>query len=340
MTDTTEITKTEAPKQEIVIQRQESLMMAGGEQFDQLQRTARVLSESALVPQQYQGKLADCMIALDIAHRLGINYLQYMQNSYVVHGRPGIEAKLVIALINNSGQFTNRLNWEFFGTPGSKDYGCTCYTYDKATGERLESKCTMDMVHKEGWWTKYSKKTGQKEPTKWQTMTDQIFRYRTATFFGRTYCPEIIMGFQTTDELHDIVDAEFEETPQAKQLSTADQIKQRILKPAIHDDDVPAKNAPEAIDLDPPTLEPEEFAQVEASTDGSLPFESDEPEPDEVPKHGGEANFQGYTRKECPFDGRSAEGKQWLKEWDEMQGKAASIAGTESDMIDDAMGGR
>jgi hypothetical protein len=54
----------------------------------------------------------------------------------------------------------------------------------------------MEMSRKEGWYAK----TG----SKWQTMPELMLRYRSATFFGRLYAPEILMGMQTSEEVQDI----------------------------------------------------------------------------------------------------------------------------------------
>jgi hypothetical protein len=38
-------------------------------------------------------------------------------------------------------------------------------------------------------------------------MDEVMLRYRTASFFGKLYAPELLMGLQTTEEMHDIIDA-------------------------------------------------------------------------------------------------------------------------------------
>ncbi len=55
------------------------------------------------------------------------------------------------------------------------------------------------MAEAEGW----SKKSG----SKWKTMPELMLSYRAATFFGRMYCPDLLMGMQTQDELQDIKEA-------------------------------------------------------------------------------------------------------------------------------------
>jgi hypothetical protein len=59
-------------------------------------------------------------------------------------------------------------------------------------------KVDMAMAKAEGW----IDKTG----SKWKTMPQLMLRYRAATFFGRVYCPEILMGMHTEEEVEDFTD--------------------------------------------------------------------------------------------------------------------------------------
>jgi hypothetical protein len=43
-----------------------------------------------------------------------------------------------------------------------------------------------------------------KAGSKWKTMPEQMFKYRCAAFFARTYCPEVLNGLQTVEELRDV----------------------------------------------------------------------------------------------------------------------------------------
>lgn len=77
----------------------------------------------------------------------------------------------------------------------------------------------MEMAVKEGWYGKNG--------SKWQTMLKQMLRHRAASFFGRVYAPELLMGLRSSEEEQDrIIDV----TPQ-EQAVKADysQLKREIL---------------------------------------------------------------------------------------------------------------
>lgn len=167
--------------------------------FELIQRVAKAFTHSDLVPKQYQGNLSNCIIALDMAQRIGANPLMVMQNLYVVHGTPGWSSKFLIATINVNGGFS-KLRYEWKGKPGEDDYGCRAWAIEKETGERLDGIwVTWAMVKSEGWHSKNG--------SKWKTMPDQMFIYRAAAFWQRAYAPEISMGLITAEEVADTYDA-------------------------------------------------------------------------------------------------------------------------------------
>jgi hypothetical protein len=159
--------------------------------FEMAQRQAKALSASDLVPQQYKGNVANTLVALEIANRIGASPLMVMQNLNIIHGRPSWGSSFIIAAINGSGKFTA------LRFVGDLSKGIKAVCHEKATGELLEGPTvTMDMAKAEGWLDKAG--------SKWKTMPELMMRYRAAAFFGRLYAPEITMGMHSTEEVVDI----------------------------------------------------------------------------------------------------------------------------------------
>lgn len=168
--------------------------------FELMQRAAKAFAASTLVPQQFQGNVPNCLIALEMSTRIGASPLLVAQNLYIVHGRPGWSAKFLIATFNQCGKFS-ALRYEWQGTKGEKQWGCRAWATEKATGERIQSAwITWELVDAEGW----NKKSG----SKWLTMPEQMFMYRAAAWLVNTHAPEISMGLNTADEMTDVYDAE------------------------------------------------------------------------------------------------------------------------------------
>jgi hypothetical protein len=160
------------------------------------QRVSKALAASTLVPQEYRNNIPNCIIALEIANRLGASPLLVMQNLYIVHGRPGWSSQFLIATFNQCGRFS-AMRFEFFGETGKDSWGCRAWAIEKETGEKITgADVTIKTSKDEGWYSKNG--------SKWKTMPQQMLMYRAASWFVRAYAPELSMGLQTQDELADV----------------------------------------------------------------------------------------------------------------------------------------
>ena len=166
---------------------------ADSQAFELVQRQAKMLASSTLIPKEFQGNLANCAIGLNIAKRLGADPFMVLQNIDIIHGRPSFRASFLIAMVNACGRFTP-LQFQLTGKDGTR--ACVAYSTNKETGERVEGpEVSMAMAKAEGWSTKSG--------SKWLTMPELMLRYRSAAFFARIYAPDITLGMQTAEEIHD-----------------------------------------------------------------------------------------------------------------------------------------
>jgi hypothetical protein len=171
-------------------------------------RTARMLSTSALVPDAYKQSPENCLVAIDIANRMGVSPLMVMQNLYVVKGKPSWAGQACMAMINTCGKFKS-VKHVYTGTKGTDNRGCYVTAIRVSDGETVNgTEVTMKMVKDEGWITN----------SKWKNMPEQMLGYRAASFFARMYCPEALMGLQTYEE---VLDAEPQQKTTAQRLTEA-----------------------------------------------------------------------------------------------------------------------
>jgi hypothetical protein len=189
-------------------------------------RIGKAFAASTLVPQAYQGNVANCIVALEMANRMGASPLMVMQNLYIVHGNPGWSAKFLVACFNQCGRFSAlRYEWNADRT------ACRAWAIEKATGERIDGpQVSVQMAKEEGWSTKSG--------SKWKTMPELMLMYRAAAFLIRTYAPEISMGLQSSEELEDMG-----APPVAKPTRPADVVRAAIAAgpaPAIQSTVAPA----------------------------------------------------------------------------------------------------
>ena len=165
-------------------------------------RMARMLSDSALVPDAYRNAPQNCVVAIDIANRMGISPLMVMQNLYVVKGKPSWSGSFCAAAINGSGRFTP-LEFIFVGERDKPSWGCYATAVRASNGVRCYSDTvTIEMAMKEGWYSKKDKYG--KETSKWQSMPMQMMMYRAAAFFARAHCSDLLLGMPTYEEVQDV----------------------------------------------------------------------------------------------------------------------------------------
>lgn len=168
--------------------------------FETAQRTAKLLAASAIVPQQYRGKVADCVVAIDIANRMGLSPLAVMQSSQVVQGNFSWKGTACKAMIDGCGKY-KPTTYVQVGERNTDSWGYYLQAITKKDGTVVNG-VTVDiaMAKKEGWY--------QKNGSKWQTMPELMLKYRAAAFFMRTECPSLAMGFLTAEENEDIYETD------------------------------------------------------------------------------------------------------------------------------------
>lgn len=155
---------------------------------------ATELSKSELVPQSYQNKPANVMIAWDMGNRMNISPIWVMQNSCIVRGKFGWYGQACKALIDGCGKFI-RSRYVEVGEKGTESWGYYLEAVDKTTGEIVKGTAvTMKMAKGEGWLSN----------PKWSNLTELMLKYRCASFFARTECPNVLGGYQTAEELEDV----------------------------------------------------------------------------------------------------------------------------------------
>lgn len=175
-------------------------MYASPEDFNNAYKMASYLSKSTLIPQTYQNKPTDCLIAIDIANRMGVSPMVVMQNLWVVRGVPSWSGQACMGIIRACKRYKN-VKLVYTGEKGKDTWGCYVSAVEVSTGEELKgAEVTIDMAKKEGWYSKSG--------SKWQTMPELMLSYRASAFFARLYCPNEMMGFRVEGEVEDIAKEE------------------------------------------------------------------------------------------------------------------------------------
>lgn len=167
--------------------------------FETTQRMAKLLAVSQIAPQAYRGNVADCVVAIDMANRMGLSPIVVMQNSQIVHGNFSWKGTACKAMIDSCGRYT-KTRYVEVGERGKDSWGYYLEATD-TDGEIIKGvTVTIKMAKDEGWYGKNG--------SKWQTMPELMLQYRASAFFLRTQCASLAMGFLTSEEQYDIHEQE------------------------------------------------------------------------------------------------------------------------------------
>jgi len=162
-----------------------------------VQRMAKALASSTLVPDSYRGEanLGNCIIALELSQRIGASVMAVMQSMVPIHGKPTWSASFLIATVNSCGRFSP-MRFRWVGKEGTDEWGCRAFAVEREGNlELVGALVTIAMAKAEGWYGKSG--------SKWKTMPEQMLQYRAAAFWCRAYAPEIALGMHTSEEIHD-----------------------------------------------------------------------------------------------------------------------------------------
>lgn len=169
-------------------------------QFDALSddniSKAKLIAKSTIIPQEYQNKPENVIVALGMANKLSLDPFTVMQNLNLIKGNVSWAGSFCKFLIERTGKYKN-LKPRYVGEKGKDTYGCYTEAIDIETSEIIEGPTvTIAMAKAEGWYGKPG--------SKWVNMPDLMLVYRCYSFFARVYVPEALNGVKTSEEIEDI----------------------------------------------------------------------------------------------------------------------------------------
>ena len=155
--------------------------------FEQALVFCDYLADSDLVPKDFKGKPANCLIAMQWGAELGLKPLQALQNLAIINGRPALWGDAVIALVRSS---------PLCESITESDDGKTAVCRVKRRGEpeevrqfSMDDAKTAGLLGKAGPWTQYPKRMRQ---------------MRARAFALRDVFPDVLRGMPIAEEIMDI----------------------------------------------------------------------------------------------------------------------------------------
>jgi hypothetical protein len=162
---------------------------------------AKAMAESALLPQQYRGKPANMLWAMEYAEMLGLAPMAAVTGIHVIEGRPTASAALISALVRRAG---HRLR-----VSGSDQ---------KATAEIVRAD-DPDYTFRSEWTIERAKQANLTGKDVWKKYPAAMLKARAITEVARDACEEALSGMRyTPEELGAEVDEEGAPTTTVEQI--------------------------------------------------------------------------------------------------------------------------
>lgn len=149
---------------------------------------AKLLSESTMVPRDYQGKPGNVLVAMQWGAEIGLAPLQAIQNIAVINGRPSIWGDAALALVWASGLLEeideHQSDVEAFCVVKRKGQAAMTRTFS------VEDAKAAGLWGKQGPWKQYPKR---------------MMQMRARAFALRDVFPDVLRGVRMGEEERDVL---------------------------------------------------------------------------------------------------------------------------------------
>jgi len=173
---------------------------------DEMWRLAQYAAASDIVPKDFRGKPHNVLIAMEHGLECGVPWMQAIQNTAVINGRPGFYGDLFLAVIMNSDAYVK--HDEYYLVQGKRtdmltaedlkrgDTCAVCTFWRRGLEEPRTRKFSIDQA-------KRANLLGKQGP--WQEFPDRQLQMRARAFAGRDTFPDVLKGMsRPAEELMDI----------------------------------------------------------------------------------------------------------------------------------------
>ncbi|EPZ2459385.1 RecT family recombinase [Citrobacter youngae] len=230
-------------------------ILTNGELFDRLRTLSTVMANSgAFVPAHFRDKPDACMAVVMQAARWGMDPFAVAQKTHIVgnSGVLGYEAQLVNAVVTNMSPTKDRLHYEWFGnwenivgrfvkkTSGKgNEYIAPGWDLKDEAGVGIRVWATMKGEDEPRELILMLSQAQVRNSTLWASDPRQQLAYLAVKRWARLYCPDVILGVYSADEVEERTEREINPATQhvsLNEITDAETITASNQKPAANND--------------------------------------------------------------------------------------------------------
>lgn len=173
--------------------------------FNRVENIARMLAHSGftpkhlVVPNDPERSVANCFRVAGNAVRWELDPFSVADQTYSVGGKLAYQGQLVIAIIHRHAGLDGKLSFTFDGKVGTDELTVTVSGKFKGAAEPSTLKLSVGQA--------------KTDNQMWKKDPEQKLCYSGATRWARRYCPEVVLGVMTFEDLEVIAEQEAPELP-------------------------------------------------------------------------------------------------------------------------------
>ncbi len=187
---------------------------------------------AATVPQHLQGNPADCMAVAMQAAQWQMNPFAVAQKTHLINGVLGYEAQLVNAVITRSGALSTRFEYDWYGpwekvigrfvikkNDKGKEYRVPGWSLADESGIGIRIKATIKGEDSPRELDLLLAQARVRNSTLWADDPRQQLAYLAVKRWARLYCPDVILGVYTPDEIEQRTEREINPSQKPQRIN-------------------------------------------------------------------------------------------------------------------------
>lgn len=194
------------------------MMLFNPGMMDQLVQFSQIMAQGkCTVPSHLSGNPGDCLAIAMQAAQWKMNPFSVAQKTHLINGVLGYEAQLVNAVVNSMAPTKDRLNFEFFGpwenvigkfvertNDKGRKYIQPAWNLSDEKGVGVKAFATLKDENKPRVLELLLSQATVRNSTLWASDPKQQLAYLAIKRWARLFCPDVILGVYTPDEVEEI----------------------------------------------------------------------------------------------------------------------------------------
>jgi hypothetical protein len=221
---------------------------------------AEFFAGSKLVPEAYQGKPEDCLVAMQMGAEVGLTPTQALQSIAVIGNRPTIWGDAALALVKGSGLFIESAHEEVVRGGDGPDETAAYVTVQRVGGKPQVSRFSVKDAKRAGLWQRNQV---------WTKYPQRMLTMRARAYALRDTFPDVLKGIAIYEEVRDYSETPYETVgdqaipSKDRSSSLADRLERASQSPPKESDDHEIEDA--AYTEVVPQPQPEDAIEPEVS---------------------------------------------------------------------------